>query len=159
MSSSHPNGSVPVQENPEELLDEKRRKALMDTIARGRSAGAHIPKEFMLDGRRIPLKAFISHILISKEEGSVSPGDRTRAEEMAGFVKDRIRNQMERLRTEVTLTVFEAAQIETECTGLNKALEILESVGRRRHPRHLRSSQVEDTRRWLNYGKQIAGKR
>ena len=140
------------------LLSEKRRKEILEDIARGRCTGAKIPKDFPFEGKRTGLRPVVSNMLMRKEEGDISDSDRKRAEELAGQIRTRIRELVERL-TSSEISRAEGEEIDRECSGLNKALDILESLGRKRHSRKLQKTRVEDARRWMEFGRNISGRR
>ena len=144
--------------DPGDMLTEKRREEIIDDVVRSRSTGARIPIEFSLKGKIIPVKSVITQLLVRKEEGAITPADRRMAQELASQVRTKIRQQLQRVRA-ADVTASEGERIAGECAGLDKALDVLESIGKRLSPRKIRTGKVDDMRRWLEFGKRISGRR
>ncbi len=127
---------------------------MIDDIVHGRSTGARIPDEFFFEGQQIALKSVITHLLSRKDEGAISPVDRRKAEELCSQLRAKIRDLLQGLKGE-DVTLSEGEHMSRECAGLNKALHVLEGIGKKRLSRKLKGARVDDARRWLDFGKKI----
>jgi len=137
-------------------LSEKRRREIVEDIVRRRSTGARIPVAVVLGGEETELRDVITDLLDRKEHGELSEADRQYAGKLKARIRTRIESRLEELDSP-GISEYGGEAIERECAGLNKALDILEYLDRRRHHRSPREAGIEDARRWLRFGRRITG--
>ncbi|PKK86335.1 MAG: hypothetical protein CVT48_01515 [Thermoplasmata archaeon HGW-Thermoplasmata-1] len=137
--------------------DDSARRLLVDEVNLGRVSGVEIPREITVADNKIELRKKVSELLRTHRDGDAGHEDAAKsARSLGATVKKAFDAAFHDLKTKEMPTQDARAHADL-CLGLLKTLKVLQGISSNTAG-HCgdREDRIEDTKRWLKWGKKVA---
>ncbi|MCD1294966.1 hypothetical protein CUJ83_08140 [Methanocella sp. CWC-04] len=138
----------------EKLSDIERQNYLIKLQKEFAFAGAVIPSEIVIEGRRLYLKKFVFEM--SKKRGSLTSEEISKIDEAISIARKKRKEIVDRLTRE-DLTAGQAKELYENALGINRAIDTLYMATEPKTSvdEEIKKAKIEEGRRWLNMIRKI----